>query len=366
MTHGDVEGRSGSMLKEIGVGIEGDCGSAPVTIPSSHTRQSAESRAVDGSVRFAEHLAEHDVAARRSGRTVPTQDELRGAIRGFWQLVDLLASCRSAGPAADQAKVDVREVLHPWFLRSRYWSWSLVKPHGVSGDFRMSEWIFDLQGNPCLDPTQPSVVNLLDLLFAEVQRESEIWHRRSWVADQIVAASGQLGRPARVLDVASAGSRSVRDALESRPGSVRLAVLDEDPAAIAFVRSWLPAGARDPAGLHSTTLDRMREVIPRPAWPEGGFDLVISTDGGDALEDEAAATVVDHLVDLTRPGGSTLLCAFSPATRSRVALEWICDWTRIHRGEDALRELFPVERRHTVRVTTSPHGNVLCATARKR
>jgi Methyltransferase domain len=359
-------GETNRMLREVGVGFIEASGDPSLMAASPRTRSTAESRAVEEARRFADVISSVDLRARQAGRSVPTQEEIRETTKQFWRLIDMLGSCNLAVPAGERAAHEARKILDPWFLRSRFWSRALVKPHGVAGDFRMLEWIYDLQGNPCLDPTRPVVVNLLDSLFADVQRISGVWHRRAWLRDLIVATSTELERPVRVLDVASGGSRYTRDAVAARAGCLRLAVLDEDPAAIAFVRSWLPDDARDPAGLHCAPVERLAEIVPKPAWPEGGFDLVLSSELCDYLEDGPAAALVTHMTDLTRPGGSTVLCGFSPVVRSRAAMEWISDWKMIRRDEGATRDLFPAEIRSTVRVSTSPDGGVVYAAARKR
>lgn len=353
------------MLDVVREGCGEGCGAAVVT-PVTRTGPTAEARAVEGARRFAAELESIDAGARRSGRTLPTPDEVRSLTKDFWRLVDVLGSCNPATDSGRRAVADVREVLSPWFLRSKFWTRAFVKPHGTAGDFRMLEWIYDLQGNPCLDPTRPVVVNLLDSLFADVQRVSGVWHRRGFFRQVVLTMNTRLERPVRVLDVGSGGSRSARDALAARSGCLRLAALDEDPAAIAFVRSWLPPEARDPAGLHCAPVGRLAEIFPRPAWSEGGFDLVLSSRLCDELEDADASELIAHMVDLTRPGGSTAVCACSPLVPSRVAMEWISDWRTVRRSEEQVRDLFPAEGRDAVQVTTSPDGGVVYARARKR
>jgi hypothetical protein len=354
------------MLQDTPVGVHQGCGAPVVTPVSARGRLTTESRAVEGAQRFTDELGAIDLRARQSGRTVPTSEEIQITTKEFWRLLDTLGACSTDSDTGRQTVRHVREILSPAFLRSRLWLRALVKPHGVAGDFRMLEWIHDLQGNPCLDPTQPVVVNLLDSLFAEVQRVSGVWHRRSWFRDVVLSTNVQLERPVRFLDVASGGSRSARDALDTRPGCLRLAAIDEDPAAIAFVRSSLATEARDPAGLHCAPVEQLPEVFPKPAWPEGGFDLVASSRLGDALEDSVVAELVGHMVDLTRPGGTTAICSSSLTDRSRVAMEWISDWRTVRRSEDRTRDLFPAETRDSVQVTTSPDGAVVYARARKR
>ena len=40
-------------------------------------------------------------------------------------------------------------------LRSRLWARSWLKPHGFPGDYRMLEWMYDLELDACAAPTNP-------------------------------------------------------------------------------------------------------------------------------------------------------------------------------------------------------------------
>ena len=61
-----------------------------------------------------------------------------------------MRACSDAEAGLDERELAavralVREQLNPWFLRSRYWNRAYVKPHGYAGDFRMLEWIYELE-----------------------------------------------------------------------------------------------------------------------------------------------------------------------------------------------------------------------------
>ena len=92
--------------------------------------------------------------ARREARSLPRPEEYAAAARGFW---DAMRACADAEAGRDErelagVRARVREQLNPWFLRSRYWNRAYVKPHGYAGDFRMLEWIYDLERAECCGP----------------------------------------------------------------------------------------------------------------------------------------------------------------------------------------------------------------------
>jgi hypothetical protein len=97
---------------------------------------------VTAATRLTELLTALDRIARRERRTLPTSIE-RDAVRAcFWDdLVPCLTSLDRlrVGEAREQAREELHAILNPWFLRSRLWARSWLKPHGYAGDFRMLE-----------------------------------------------------------------------------------------------------------------------------------------------------------------------------------------------------------------------------------
>jgi extracellular factor (EF) 3-hydroxypalmitic acid methyl ester biosynthesis protein len=254
-----------------------------------------------------------------------------------------------------EAAAAVRASVVPWLLRSRQWNRSYVKPHGYAGDFRVLEWMYDLEHDPCADPTQPAVVNVLDGLYASVHSVQAVWHRRRWFAD-LVRRERSCAGALRVLDVACGGSRYLRDVMTGPvTGGVAGVLLDQDPAAIAFVERWLP----DNGSLTvCAPARRVRAVVTVDV-----FDVVLSTGLFDYLPDDTARALVADLLALTRPGGLTAICNFSPDDRSRLVKDHIVDWRLMYRTERELAALFPDPG--AVELERSPDGGLIYASTRR-
>ena len=60
----------------------------------------------------------------------------------------------------------------------------------------------------------------------------------------------------------------------------------------------------------------------------------------DYLDDAMAASLLDHLLRLTHPGGTTAICNTSPDDPSRAVNDWISDWHLLYRDEQDMRSLF--------------------------
>jgi extracellular factor (EF) 3-hydroxypalmitic acid methyl ester biosynthesis protein len=193
-----------------------------------------------------------------------------------------------------------------------------------------------------------------------------VWHRRRWFTRVITACREETsGRAVRVLDIACGGSRYIRDAM-SAPGArdqLTVTFLDQDPAALAFVSSWLPDIAQTSSRLVCGPVRRLPELLPAhgPDAPDQ-FDLVISTGLFDYLPDAQARELLAHVARLTRPGGAVAVCNFAPEDASRVVKDWVSDWRLIYRRATDVRNLFA----HPVGVTTelSPDGGLVYALAR--
>jgi extracellular factor (EF) 3-hydroxypalmitic acid methyl ester biosynthesis protein len=348
------------MSTQSQVAIATDEAAGQPTRLAPHLR-GCHSAAVTAAVDFTGVLRDLDRRARRQQRTVPTEEERHALHEAFWnRLIPALSHADEQIPASDIAGVrrETQTVLNPWMLRSRLWARCWLKPHGFPGDYRMLEWMYDLEQDACARSDQPAAVNLLDGLFRSVHSVQAVWHRRAWFA-QLIARYAQQGAAVRVLDIASGGSRYVRDVVQSLgPRAVVPTFFDQDPAALAFVRSWLPSDAQ--ARFICAPVSRIREAVPlQPESEQAPFDVVISTGLFDYLPSDFAGELVEHMVLLTRPGGTVAICNFSPDDASRVVKDWVADWRLVYRTASNLEALFSASI--TPHLSRSPDGGLLYA-----
>ena len=297
-------------------------------------------------------LRQLDSQARRERRSTPVKTERRRIRAEFWHLMEELTYL-------DASNVHLRDslhsALHPWLMRGRLWHRSYYKPHGYAGDYRMVEWMYDLEHDGCDDATRNVVENMVDDLFRSVHSVHGVWHRRVVFAqiglELLTRKKGQL----RILDVACGGSRYLHDLAAQilDPSLLNVTLLDQDPAALAFAGPRLAA-----AGCTVTTIcDRVRSLASaiKSAPP---FDYVISTGLFDYLPDQDASALLGSMLNATAPDGQVVICNFSPGDRSRVVKDWVVDWPLIYRTADQLGEIWPTERSVTWH---SPDGGLAYA-----
>jgi len=306
-----------------------------------------------------------DREATRAERTVPNTEEREILASMFSAAVHEFQAIDRRISATERVRcvAAAHEVLHPWLLRSGYWSRSYLKPHGYAGDFRTLEWIYDLEQDACADPTKPVVVNLLDYLYRTLHSVRAVWHGRRWYAQLVgeVLETSRSGRPVRILDIACGGSRYVRDAIgtKTEESSVELTFVDEDPAALAFIRDWLPVHLRTSTRLIRGRACDVRElVLDGPSDRLGGFDLVISTGLCD-YRPHAAGKLILAMTWLARPGGLVAISNCAPEDASRVVKDWLLEWPVVYRRVSELRDLVPDG--HSVGFDRSPDGGLIHA-----
>ena len=315
--------------------------------------------------RCAETFTRVDREARRCGRTIPTPSEKEVVTERLWRIIRLLESSTRFIDSEHQvvSKQALHDQLNPWMLRSRLWARAYLKPHGFAGDFRMIEWMYDLETDPCEDPTQPAIANCLDDAMRSINSVQAVWYRRTWLRQLIERVWETTPGPVRVLDVGCGGSRYCRDFVERHPGQLSLVAVDQDPAAIAFLRSELARSGPE-QHLICGSIEHLPDLL-RTSQSAGEFDVVISAGLFDSLNDAMAASLLDDLIGLTRPGGTTAICNFSPDDPSRAVNDWINDWHLLYRDEQDMRSLF-ARSEASVAVTESPDGSLLCAAATRR
>ena len=299
--------------------------------------------------------------SRRGGRGGPLAEEAQRVEEEFWHLVDVLNEQLDASRSNPMVRQHVRALLVPWLRKSRYWDRALFKSRGPGIDFQLLEWIYELENGIASGMAESAVTNVLDIIFSKLTFVSDAWYRRSWCRDLITSTVARLERPIRILDVGCGGSRYTREALQMHSGSIRFAGTDEDPSSISYLRATLPRTAIDPVGLLCTSLEYLPDLVPTPTLPEAGFDVVLSTNIFDDLNNEAAILLLRHMSNLTRPGGVTAICTSTLDSMLRTIAEWVSDAPIHYRDPTTVPNLFARSQRSFVDVTVSTDRTIVCA-----
>jgi ubiquinone/menaquinone biosynthesis C-methylase UbiE len=267
---------------------------------------------------FDRSVADIDRRLRRAQITIPEPAAREEVVTAFWSFVNLAEAAALDG-VTDETIRTCREIVGRWLFRSRLWSRAFLKPHGYAGDFRMIEWLYDLESDECADPAQPAIVNCLDGLMKTVHSACSVWERRRWFRDVVTEAYRKRNGALRVLDVAGGGTRYLRDFLETvEPGPrFELTVVDQDGAAIAFCRAQALEAWASRVRFVCAPIRSLAERLV-----DSDFDLVISAGLFDYLEAGPARELLAHLASLLTAEGTPAISNFHPGDCSRLVKEW--------------------------------------------
>lgn len=305
---------------------------------------------------LAHEIGNIDRQLRREGQTVPSAEIKQHLASRFWAFVETAAQVEALAGVDVALRTQCRNILAPWLWRSRFFNRSYHKPHGYAGDFRMIEWIYDLESDRCDDPAQPGIVNCLDHVYSTIHAVVSVQQRRRWFTRLLHAERERLGGKLRVLDVACGGARYIRDFLESGRdvSGVHVTLVDQDAAALAFcrTRSLVP-------WLASARIETRSDSIVKLAnhLRDRQFDVIISAGLFDYLSDTVARHVLSHMAALLAPGGVVAFSNFHTSDPSRVVKDWLVDWPLIYRDDNECAALLPP----TLAIATErPDNRALC------
>jgi extracellular factor (EF) 3-hydroxypalmitic acid methyl ester biosynthesis protein len=303
---------------------------------------------------FVDALERLDRQLRKAQQTIPSRDAKAEVTSAFWSFVDVMNACEARGTASAETANACRQIIGPWLFRSRYWNRAFHKPHGYPGDYRMVEWMYDLETDPCADPGQPGIVNCLDHLFATVHSVVSVWQRRAWFARLLQLEQERRPAPLRILDVAAGGARYMQDFLQRNAGAsgVEVTLVDQDASALAFCRMQSLAPWVDQLRTVCGPIKQLRSFIP-----SGEYDLVMCAGLFDYLDNSAAAMLLDHVAAILAPNGTIAFSNFHPSDPSRLVKAWLVDWPLNFRVEDQCARLFP---QHLTVTTSRPGNQALC------
>ncbi len=290
--------------------------------------------------RFLARAHEIERALRRSGATVPDLSVREAFAAAFWQMVNGVERAVGGRPSGElpRERRDLLAAVGPLLWRSEPIYRSFFKPHGYAGDYRTIELMYDLEERPGENPTQPAIVNCLDYAYSTIHSVRAVWDRRHRLHRLLMDEYDARGGSLAVLDIACGGARYVRDFLCEAPRAdgVRVTLVDQDPAAVEFVRRRALAGWERSARAVHLPISRIESLPGRDR-----FDVVICSGLFDYLPEEPARHLAGHLAGLLASGGVFVLTNFRSGEPSAFCKDWFGEWPIVYRDEDEVRGLFP-------------------------
>lgn len=226
----------------------------------------------------------------------------------------------------------------PWVRRAR------EKPLGYPGDFELMNGLY---GNHFTGPTLFG--KALNMAFVSVPAARAVQERKNVVKrelSELLERPSVDGKPIRILSLAAGPAQETYELLLERdqvPQPLEIVLFDQDKSALAFsygrLKRLVTERRTDQVTivyLHDTIKRLLRD--PMLFSPVGDFDAIFCCGLFDYLPKPAAVSLSRTLFGRVRPGGTLYVGNQVPASTSRWAMEFHCDWYLIYREREEMLE----------------------------
>ena len=222
------------------------------------------------------------------------------------------------------------------FLYGEHICWSLKKPYGYAGDFKI---IDDMYRN---DPKTEGFARLFDNYAPMSAAAFAIRNRKEDIKKFIVSlAKANGGKPMKIMDLASGPCRDINELLDEMPsGQCNLSIdcYDQDANAIEYAKTILGKNMKF-VTFHKENAVR---IAFKKAIPNERYDLIFSLGLFDYLDERLAQRLIASLKGLLKENGVLFIANFGEKYQnpSFYFLEWVGEWQLIYRSESEFRKIF--------------------------
>jgi extracellular factor (EF) 3-hydroxypalmitic acid methyl ester biosynthesis protein len=211
------------------------------------------------------------------------------------------------------------------------------KPRGYAGDYLAIHNIYQNTpgGTGRLGP-------IVDRMFLECPPSRAVRNRRVLFAEEIANAAGaKAGGPLKVMCMASGPATEIFDAFSALEDKSRLKVtlLDIDLQALAFVDE-IRGRQKLTSQMTLVNENLIALYLGRGKTKVEPQDLIYSIGLVDYLNDKLLAKLLNYVYENLAPGGRVILGNFHPDNPAKEFMDYVLEWTLIHRTEEDMNRLF--------------------------
>ena len=223
------------------------------------------------------------------------------------------------------------------FARGDYIKWSLEKPLGYTGDYKI---IDDIYRN---HPTTTGFDRLYDNYFLMSPASVATRNRKEDFKKIIFEEVSKKNENSLVMNLASAPSRDLQEFFleyDRKVTGVRFFCVENDPNAIEYSKKLLGDNQR---------VDFLKENVVRIALRRDirdlikeNFDIIFSTGLFDYLNSRVATRLVSNLKKLLKPSGLMIISNYRDkySNPSIHFMEWVGEWNLVYRTEEEFADIF--------------------------
>lgn len=226
-----------------------------------------------------------------------------------------------------------------YFLYGDFIKWSLEKPFGYVGDFKIIDDIY--QNKPCTN----GFSRLWDNYFQQLDISKAVRERKEDIKKIIIDfLKNQKNKNIRIMNLGSGSAREIKELLEVDSEELFSGVVfdcyDFDSRAINYAKELLNNAGNvnffQKNAIRFAFKKNIREEIVKD------YDLIYSAGLFDYLDERIAIRLVANLRKLLKRNGIMVISNVRDKYGDSSAgwMEWVAEWYLIYRTEDEFKNIF--------------------------
>ena len=257
----------------------------------------------------------------------------------FQKVLDFERMCISKG---EKEKIEkLRNIFvknfKQYFLRGVYNNWSLRKPYGYSGDFKIIEDIYQNE------PPTAGFERLFDNYFQMAAISVAVRNRKEDFKKIILKFVNQRNSPVQIMDLACGPCREVKEILTSwqlKNKRITFDCYDHDLNALSYakqiLRGYENVNLIEMNALKLSSTRKINEVINKK------YDIIYATGLFDYLNFRISLNLVRNLKNLLNEGGILAISDVRDkySNPSVYYMEWVGEWKLLYNDDDEFRKIF--------------------------
>ena len=223
------------------------------------------------------------------------------------------------------------------FIHGEYLNWSLNKPYGYAGDFKIIEAIY------LNDPKTQGFERLSDNYFqmssicVAVRNRKEDF--KNIIEDTIKKSEDKI----KIMDLAAGPCRDIYEILSTHSSDDKEIIFhcyENDDRAIDHGKKLLGNDPRATFFKQNAVRLALKKDSENPV--EGDYDLIYSTGLFDYLDYRVSVRLIENLRKLLKPSGILAISDVRDklSNPSIYFMEWVADWNLIYREDEEFRKIF--------------------------
>lgn len=259
----------------------------------------------------------------------------------FTQIISFEKRCIRDGKEDELLRIKELFIkrLRKYFYYGDLPKWSIDKPYGYAGDFKI---IDDIYKN---SPTTTGYDRLFDNYFLTSAISTAVRNRKEDFKREILKHVNQypLTKKLEIMNLASGSAREIKEFLVDNNGvrnRVHFNCFDIEPKAHEYAKELLREYKNVSFIVENIIKLALIKDINRKVGK--GYDFIYSTGLFDYLNHKTSVKLIANLKNLLNEGGALLIANvrdryYNPSVFN---MEWACGWDLVYRSDNDFRKIF--------------------------